>query len=217
MIELLRAGGIACISLGADDLPGGFDAREEFHVLEVCRLHGLPTPRQAVQVHGVGIDRGGVLVECDAFFLGPGECALVRHADCFPVVVADPLRGVAALAHCGWKGVVGGLAGLCAQALLDGGSRPVDLIAAIGPGIGPDSFEVGPDVQDRFPERHHAKTRWGTSSVDLPAAIAEQLAERGVASSTRFQIDTFVNHSWHSHRRDPAHSGRNATICIVHP
>lgn len=217
MIPLLNQGSIACWCIGKSSLGGHFDALLPVDVVRAVENLGCPDPRTARQVHGVAIDLDGTLEECDAFFLRPGESALVRHADCLPVVVADPVRSRAILAHCGWRGSLAGLAAACVRELVSAGSVPRDLMAAIGPGISADSFEVGPEVLDAFPASFHARTSWGTPSVDLAAFLDAQLQESGVQRVDRIWIDTFENESWHSHRRDAEHSGRNATICIVEP
>jgi polyphenol oxidase len=215
---LLRTGPISCWSVGRGLDGSPFDAREPSQVSRLARHLGLDgAPRQAVQEHGTAIDEDGSLEACDAFLLEAGQSALVRHADCFPVVVADPVCGRAALAHCGWRGTLAGLAGLCARRMVAAGSRPEDLVAAIGAGIGAESFEVGPELLERFPSRFHAKTVRGTPSIDLASFLREDLQAAGVAAVEIRSPDTFRDDAWHSHRRDGGHSGRNATICIVEP
>ena len=214
--ELLRAGSIRCWSVGRDLDGEPFDARETRDVSRLARRLGWDAPpRQAVQEHGTGIDPDGTSPGCDAFLLGPATCALVRHADCFPVVVADPAGNRAVLAHCGWRGTLAGLAGLGVRRLVDSGSRPEDIVAAIGAGIGAESFEVGPEVLQRFPSRFHAKTVRGTPSIDLASFLREDLLEAGASAVEIRAPDTFAQADWHSYRRDGGHSGRNATICIV--
>ena len=215
MIELLSAGPVRCLSFQASDLGGRFDGCDPLQVEKVTEELGIAPPRQARQVHGLEIDRGGTSQECDAFLLERGESALIRHADCFPVVVADASRIRAVLAHCGWRGALGGLAAKAARLLLEEGSRPEDLAAAIGPGISADSFEVGPEVLERFEPRHRARTSWGSPSVDLAALLSEQLAACGVRDIRRAPVDTFRDRSWHSFRRDGGHSARNIAICIL--
>lgn len=217
MIGLLREGSIACWSANGSSLGGGFDALRPVDIGRAVEQLGCPCPRTARQVHGIAIDRDGSSAECDAFLLRPGESALVRHADCFPVVVADPIRSRAVLAHCGWRGTLAGLAAASVQELLSNGSSRSSLVAAIGPGISADSFEVGSEVLDAFPARFHRRTSWGTPSIDLAGFLDAQLRDAGVQRVDRVWIDTFENPSWHSYRRDGEHSGRNATICIVDP
>jgi copper oxidase (laccase) domain-containing protein len=101
--------------------------------------------------------------------------------------------------------------------LVSDGSNTNHLVAAIGPGISSDSFEVGPEVLAAFPAAFHQRTSWGTPSIDLAAFLEAQLRNAGVRQVDRVWVDTFDSQAWHSHRRDGEHSGRNATICIVEP
>ncbi len=216
--SLLELDSIRALAVGKRLDGEPFDAMLPDSVTHLAERAGSSrVPRQARQVHGDDIDLDGSLDACDAFLVRAGESALVRHADCFPVVVADPVAGLAVVAHCGWKGVALELAAKSVRQLLSLGSRISDLSAAVGPGIGPASFEVGPDVLQRFPSRFHAATSWGTPSVDLPSCLRAQLEssgvrpERVVVSGT----DTFRAPEWHSFRRERDLSGRNATLCIV--
>ena len=84
------------------------------------------------------------------------------------MVIAAPSVNLAIVAHCGWKGVRLDLAGKSVGQLLALGALASDLYAAIGPGIGPASFEVGPEVLDQFADPYHRLTAWGTPSIDLP-------------------------------------------------
>lgn len=216
--SLLELGSIRAMAVGKRLGGAPFDASLTDCVASLSEWARSPTaPHQAKQVHGDQIDLDGSLEACDAFLVRAGEAALVRHADCFPVVVADSFAGLAVVAHCGWKGVALELAAKSVRQLLSLGSRPADLSAAIGPGIGPASFEVGPDVLERFPSRFHTTTSWGTPSVDLPSCLHAQLQTAGIPSH-RIQIsgtDTFQAPDWHSFRRERDLSGRNATLCIV--
>jgi copper oxidase (laccase) domain-containing protein len=215
-VRLLQAGSISCWSAGRELEGTPFDALRGEDVERLSASLGAgPIPREARQVHGTTIDEDGTSEACDAFLLGPGESALIRHADCFPVLVADSVRSRAVLAHCGWRGTLAGLAGKCVRRLVRDGSRPGDLVAAIGAGIGRGSFEVGPEVLDAFPQEFRGSTTWGTPSVDLVGFLRNDLASSGVARVEIRASDTFRDPGWHSFRRDGSHSGRNATICIV--
>jgi copper oxidase (laccase) domain-containing protein len=100
----------------------------------------------------------------------PGVPLAVFTADCFGVVLIAP--GAVGVAHAGWRGVTGRVVSALADEMAEHGHRP--LLAAIGPGIGPCCFEVGPEVASRFPE-DVAETRWGSTSVDLVGAIRREL------------------------------------------
>lgn len=217
--RILLETGPVLVALGEAVLDGRpFDARDEESVVRLAADCGwTESVRFAEQVHGDRILRRGDSGSGDAFFLERGDAALVRIADCWPVVVADPAAGRAVVAHCGWRGAAAGLAGASVRALLAGGSRPEDLHAACGPGISAASFEVGEEVASAFPSRFHARTRQGTLSVDLGAFLRADLEDAGV-SSGRIRIDsrdTMTDPSLHSYRRDGAHAGRMACLCIV--
>jgi copper oxidase (laccase) domain-containing protein len=109
------------------------------------------------------------------------------------VIEADGGVGVA---HAGWRGVEAGVVEHLRATMESAGWNL--LRSAIGPGIGPCCFEVGPEVAARFPE-NTSTTTWGTVGVDLPAAVASQLAGLEVwqaRSCTRCSDEYF------SHRRD---------------
>jgi len=196
-----------------------FEARDEADVARLSAASGWTgSVRSAEQVHGVRILEAGDAGCGDAFLVGSGEAALVRHADCWPVVVADPARRRAVVAHCGWRGAAGGLAARSVARLLAEGSRRSDLHAVLGPGIGPASFEVGPEVAEAFSRAFHSTTSWGTRSVDLGAHLVADLRDAGVLPG-RIRVDrrdTFADPDLHSFRRDGAHAGRMACLCIVH-
>lgn len=150
------------------------------------------------QVHGgivVEAQGPGSHGEADAIYTDrSGLPAAVFTADCLAVAIeAD--RGVG-IAHAGWRGVAAGVVdNLCETMEQTGWTL---LRCAIGPGIGPCCFEVGPEVAARFPN-NTATTTWGTVSVDLPAVVAARLEGVDVwqaGACTRCSDEFF------SHRRD---------------
>ncbi len=150
------------------------------------------------QVHGADVVRAttpGHLGEGDAVFTTePMLPMAVGVADCFPVIVAGE-AGIG-IAHAGWRGAAAGVVGALVGAMRAAGITPQR--AAIGPGIGPCCFEVGPEVAERFP-RHGATTTWGTPSVDLRAALLDQLGGLDVWVSDDC---TMSGEGFHSFRRD---------------
>jgi hypothetical protein len=216
---LLRTGSVLVVLGEATHRGLPFDARREADLRSLAEDAGWTgSVRTAEQVHGVRILAAGDAGCGDAFLLGRGEAAAVRIADCWPVVVADPVRARAVVAHCGWRGAAGGLAGSSVRRLLEEGSRPSDLVACIGPGIQRASFEVGAETAAAFPESVHGSTSWGTRSVDLGRFLVGDLAAAGVPEGAIAwdSRDTYRDPDLHSHRRDAAHAGRMACLCIVH-
>ena len=150
------------------------------------------------QVHGgavVEANRPGSLGDADALCTGTAGLPLaVFTADCLAVVLeAD--RG-AGIAHAGWRGVVAGVVENLKASMEAAGWNL--LRAAIGPGIGPCCFEVGPEVAARFPA-DASTTTWGTASVDLPAAVASRLDGLEIWSAG---VCTRCSDGFFSHRRD---------------
>ena len=72
----------------------------------------------------------------------------ILTADCVPIVLHDPVAGVLACVHAGWRGTVAGVTAAAVAALQDLGTRPSDVVAGIGPAIGADRYQVGPDVHE---------------------------------------------------------------------
>jgi YfiH family protein len=128
---------------------------------EVAAPLELEAPRlvRVRQVHGASVvvvregesERGGTdeadIIVTDA----PGFGLAVRAADCVPLLIADERTAAVAAAHAGWQGLAAGVPSATVAALArEFGSRPSDLIAAIGPSIGACCYEVGVEVRDRF-------------------------------------------------------------------
>ena len=79
----------------------------------------------------------------------PGGCLTIFSGDCIPVLLYDPVRRCVAAAHAGWRGTAAGIAARAAEAMVrDYGCKPGDILAVIGPGIGPCCFETHRDVPD---------------------------------------------------------------------
>jgi YfiH family protein len=112
----------------------------------------------ARQVHGAGVrvvtdaDRGAgayPLDDADALVTAsPGVVLAILTADCVPIVLHDPVAGVLACVHAGWRGTVAGVTAAALAAMQRLGARPADVTAGIGPAIGADRYQVGPDVHE---------------------------------------------------------------------
>ena len=130
--------------------------------------HSPDTAVISHQVHGssvvvvTGGQRGRRLDSCDGLVTDePGIVLLQRHADCVPILLYDPKRPAIGVAHAGWRGTLAGMAAELVRAMCEAfGSRPGDLIAAIGPSIGPCCYDVGEEVQRGFIARHADAGQW---------------------------------------------------------
>jgi YfiH family protein len=104
---------------------------------------------------------------------------MLRYADCTPVLLADPKHRAVAAVHAGWRGSAVRAAGAAVQAMRDAfGTRPGDLLAGIGPAIGPCCYTVGQDVTEAFADRPWLIDQ--QSRLDLWEANRQVLSEAGV-------------------------------------
>ena len=198
------------------------------------RTSVLPYPViQGHQVHGsriAVIDRPDLTREdlegYDAFICKlPGMAIGVRTADCVPILLYDPVRRVIAAVHSGWKGTVLKIAKKTITLMeSDFGCKPSDISVTIGPAIGPDSFQVGEEVVEKFRDAGFPMPQvWsyrgsgdgspmsGGHHIDLFRANEWILEQCGVLSGNIqvFEIDTYTDLSFFSARREGASCGRN--------
>lgn len=196
-----RAGGVSAppwdsmnLGMGSGDAPEAVRANRE-------RLAAAIGARPVFlrQVHGervVGLDAssGHASVEAaDASWTcEPGVACAVLVSDCLPVLLAAPQARAVGAAHAGWRGLSAGVLEHCVQAVCGGAScEPHELVAWLGPCIGPDAFEVGADVlvafgvepsaasreRFRYQPRADGDPRW---RADLAGLARDRLAALGV-------------------------------------
>lgn len=142
-----------------------------------------PWPGEAPQADGVVSRTPGVI--CGAL-----------SADCAPILMIDPEARVVAAAHAGWKGALTGVAEDAIARMVDLGASPHRIRAAIGPCIGPRSYEVGPDFYERFvgsSDRAAGFFQPGEGDrkmFDLPAYLLDRLERAGVEACEWIGRDT---------------------------
>ena len=140
----------------------------------------------------------------------------MRFADCTPVLLYDPNKRAIGIVHAGWLGTVRGAARVAIQAMQERyGSDPADLLAAIGPAIGPDHYEIGADVIAQVQQAFGAKAgsllpaRDDSTHFDLWEANRALLAEAGVKQIEIAGICTACHpEDWFSHRGEQGKTGR---------
>ena len=127
----------------------------------------------------------------------PGIALGVLTADCAPVLLADSETGVVSAVHAGWKGALAGVIEAAVEAMAGLGAEPGRITAAIGPCIGHQSYEVGPEFPDPFLADDPGNGRFfapaprdGRFRFDLVEYIAARLAAAGVAQAQRLGHDT---------------------------
>lgn len=195
-----------------------------YSLVLVNYAHGTGISYATSAHSGEGLSRPTTLPECDALIVRePGVTALSLHADCVPVIAADPVLGIGATAHAGWRGTLGMLPRKLIQVFVeDLGSRPENIICAIGPHIRACSFEVGDDVAAQFdavfgPETTVRK-QGAKPHVDLEAAILMQFADSGILPEnvTLADLCTYCEeHLFFSHRRDKGKTGAMGSFMQV--
>jgi YfiH family protein len=191
---------------------------------EILRASLPAEPRWLQQVHGnLAVDADSVQepVPADASFTrNPGTVCAVMIADCMPVLLADRQGTVVAAAHAGWRGLA---AGVVENALASMKVDPADVVAWLGPAIGPRAFEVGADVRDAFVGQDardaaafvpHVPGKW---MADLFALARRRLQSSGVRSIHGGGLCTHSDpRRFFSHRRD-GKSGRMAALIWIDP
>jgi YfiH family protein len=144
----------------------------------------------------------------------------VLTADCLPVVLAQRDGKAVALAHAGWRGLAAGVIESAVAALA---VPPRELVAWLGPAIGPAAFEVGPEVREAFGTAARddlaafQRNAGGRYQVDLVALATRRLARLGVPSVRASGACTHADPArWFSFRRD-GETGRMATLAWLEP
>jgi polyphenol oxidase len=206
------------------DAPGETD----FQMVTLKQVHsGLVLPiRQEDEVLEGKLQTadGKAVLECDGSITDvPGVMLGIQTADCVPVLVADVEKRVVAAFHAGWRGTVAKIVehGID-QMQMEHGSRPEDLIAAIGPSIGACCYAVGDEVRSGFgaqfgyAEELFRTADAGTMHLDLWEANRRQLLVAGVSSERITVVEECTactrnergERRYFSHRADHGFAGR---------
>ena len=146
----------------------------------------------------------------------PQVTLFMRFADCTPILLYDPEKEVIGIVHSGWMGTVRGAVRAAVEAMQERyASNPADILAAIGPAIGPDHYEVGGDVisqvQDAFGdqansllEKHGESVHldlWKANQILLESAGVKQIEVAGICTACHTE-------DWFSHRGEKGKTGR---------
>lgn len=135
-------------------------------------------------------DFGASLPDTDGMVTNvPGLCLVTFYADCVPLYFVDPVKKAAGLSHSGWRGTVNKMAAATVKKMQEAfGTNPADVIAAVGPSICQDCYEVSEDVISQFRENYR-KEDWeslyyqkenGKYQLDLWRANEINLLDAGI-------------------------------------
>ncbi|MEU1512780.1 peptidoglycan editing factor PgeF [Streptomyces sp. NPDC005811] len=141
-----------------------------------------------------------------------GLALAVLTADCTPVLLADPVAGVAAAAHAGRPGMVAGIVPAAVRAMVELGAEPSRIVARTGPAVCGRCYEVPEQMRAEVAAVEpaaHAETSWGTPAVDVTAGVHAQLDRLGVCDREQSPVCTRESGDHFSYRRDRA-TGRLA-------
>lgn len=135
-------------------------------------------------------DRGKQFKETDGMVTNvPGICLVTFYADCVPLYFVDPVKRVIGLSHSGWRGTVGKMGKVTVETMTERyGSKPADILAAIGPSICQSCYEVSEDVAQQFRKAFHDtlhpllfyRKENGKYQLDLWEANRQALLEAGI-------------------------------------
>jgi YfiH family protein len=224
----VSAGPYASLNFGSPMEIEGRDAAANIgenyrRLLEAAGLGGR-TLVEVHQVHGCAVHAGAGASpspKADAIVVSDAaHAAAIRTADCAPVLIASGDGALVAAVHAGWRGAVLGVVRAAVAALRERGAGK--LIAAIGPCISKDAFEVGPEVVGEFRRAfgaapvHPHPTDPGKGMIDLRAALAQQLRGAGIEEIDVDDHCTVRDAGlFFSHRREKGLTGRMAAVIGV--
>jgi YfiH family protein len=188
-------------------------------IFDVWQVHGTnivcaELPRRADEPHQ----------KADAIFTNNPDISLfMRFADCVPILIYDPVKHVIGIIHAGWKGTVNNIIKKAVQTIQDKySSNPNNIFAGIGPSIGPDHYEIGPEVGKKVKETFCRNSDEvllkinGSYHFDLWKAIEYQLHEQGINRIESANMCTACNIAeWYSHRAEHGNTGRFGVIITL--
>ncbi|MFF8944939.1 peptidoglycan editing factor PgeF [Streptomyces sp. NPDC014864] len=144
--------------------------------------------------------------EVDAIVTARRGLALaVLTADCTPVLLADPVAGVAGAAHAGRPGMVAGVVPAAVRAMVELGADPARIVARTGPAVCGRCYEVPETMRAEVAAVEpaaHSETSWGTPAVDVSAGAHAQLERLGVRDRQQSPVCTLESRDHFSYRRD---------------
>ncbi len=183
-------------------------------------LDDLAVPHQ---VHGRRVNwasQGRVYPQTDGLLAAnPGPVLTLQVADCAAVFLYHAPSRTRGLVHAGWRGLASGVLAAVVDRLRDREIEPGQVTAVIGPAIGPECYEVGPEVAAQFDTRFLTTNPGGSYQLDLPGVVRSRLQEAGIWADKIFTTDicTMCDLRCHSYRRDGQRAGRMVAFFYEQP
>ncbi|MDH5750197.1 MAG: peptidoglycan editing factor PgeF [Rhodospirillales bacterium] len=205
---------------GSDDDPAHVAANRERALNDLGGAGGsLVTAHQVHSADVVVVDAPWTLADAPPRADGlatarPGIALGVLTADCVPVLFADPGAGVIGAAHAGWKGALGGILEATVESMIGLGAEASAIAAAVGPCIGFESYEVGPEFHAAFLADSEtngvfftAAKREGHFQFDLAGYVFYRLSKMGLGLAESVPGDTYVDEARFFSYRRACHRG----------
>lgn len=198
---------------------------EEAKFTTCQQIHGSSVVRVTEDLIGSGaLGFTDTIADTDALICNiPGVPLLLFYADCVPVLLADTVTGAVGLAHAGWRGTVAKIAQNTLEAMSNEfGTKPENVLAAIGPSIGQCCYEVDDLVRNQatgYEEFFKSKGEHGKYMLDLWGVNVEQLLECGVAMERIAVANVCTAHNselFCSHRAESGKTGRMGVCLAAH-
>jgi YfiH family protein len=185
------------------------------HAVTLTQVHGIHCVDASCAPAGVVADA--------CFSRRAGYVCSVRTADCLPILLCNSAGDEVAAIHAGWRGLV---AGVIESSLSCLQSTPTELLAWLGPAIGPQRFEVGAEVREQFLAAATAATEFQTAAcfapsgekylADLYGLARVRLAAAGIPRTWGGSHCTYTESGlFHSYRRDGAAAGRIHSLIMI--
>ncbi|MEU5592193.1 peptidoglycan editing factor PgeF [Streptomyces sp. NPDC020298] len=181
---------LAAKSLGLD--PARVVWMNQVHGADVAVVEGPWDARPVPEVDAIVTARRGLALA-------------VLTADCTPVLLADPVAGIAAAAHAGRPGMVAGVVPAAVRAMVGLGAEPDRIVARTGPAVCGRCYEVPEAMRAEVAAVEpaaYAETSWGTPAVDVSAGVHAQLERLGVRDREQSPVCTLESGDHFSYRRD---------------
>ena len=191
---------------------GFYDCVDTLQVKNPVMVKQIHSAR-VIEVHGPSGDEQADAMVTDT----PGVNLAIQTGDCVPMLFADPLHRVIGAAHAGWRGALAGVVESTLLAMVRLGANLSDILAAVGPCIHQEHYQVSPDFQKQFSadvQKFFAIFPDGIH-FDLPSYVEHRLREAGVKDIDVLPIDTYTDQRFYSYRRQPNEKGRQLScICL---
>jgi polyphenol oxidase len=162
--------------------------------------------------------------KADAIFTNDPKITLfMRFADCVPIMIFDPISKVVGIIHAGWQGTVNHIVSEAINSIKKKyGVDPANIVAGIGPSIGPDHYLIGEEVRQQVENKFNIchrdllEVREGKTHFDLWKANEFLLREQGVKSIETARICTACHiEDWYSHRAEKGTTGRFGALIAI--